>query len=53
MNNVGRPNINKTGRTQLRRYFSLDDDDNRLNDYAGFYSSDTSNSSRHPKLFVT
>lgn len=53
LNNAGRANINKTGRTQLRLYFSLDDDDDRLNDYAGFYPSDANNSLRHPKLIVT
>ena len=49
---AGLANINKTGRTQLRIYFALDDNDDSGNDFAGFYSSDNGNSSRHPKLVI-
>ncbi|MCI5195498.1 MAG: PKD domain-containing protein [Candidatus Electrothrix sp. AW5] len=45
--------INSTGRTQMRLYFSLDDDNDGGNDYAGFYSGDNSNAARRPRLFVT
>ena len=45
--------INKAGRTQLRIYFTRDDDDDRTNDYVGFYPADNGTSARHPKLIVT
>jgi hypothetical protein len=44
--------INKTGKTQLRLYFSLDDNDDNGNDYVGFYSANNSNAARHPTLTV-
>ncbi len=31
----------------------VDDNDDGGNDYAGFYSANNSDSSRHPKLIVT
>ncbi|MFT4564273.1 MAG: hypothetical protein ACI9BW_004036, partial [Gammaproteobacteria bacterium] len=52
-NATGVSSINKAGRTQLRLYFDLDDNDDGGNDYAGIYSSDNRNSSRHPRLIVT
>jgi PKD repeat protein len=45
--------INKTGRTQLRVYFDVDNNGDGGYDYAGFYSSDNSNSARHPLLVIT
>jgi hypothetical protein len=45
--------VNKAGRTQLRLYFSLDDNDDLGTDIAGFYSADNSNAARHPRLIVT
>jgi PKD repeat protein len=44
--------VNDTGRTQLRLYFSLDDNDDRGNDYVGFYSANNNNAARHPKLVI-
>jgi len=44
--------VNKIGKTQLRLYFSLDDNDNWEDDYSGFYSGDNSNAGRRPKLVV-
>ncbi len=44
--------INPAGRTQMRLSMSLDDNDDQDNDWAGFYSSDNANSSRHPALIV-
>jgi len=44
--------VNKIGKTQLRLYFLLDDNDNEEDDYAGFYSGDNSNAGRRPKLVV-
>ncbi len=45
--------INTGGRTQLRFAFTLDDNDNGAHDYAGFFSGDNGNASRHPVLEVT
>lgn len=45
--------VNVAGRTQLRLYFSMDDNNNGETDYAGFYSADNSSSARHPRLIVT
>lgn len=39
--------------TQFRMYFALDDNDDGDSDYAGFYSPNNDNSSRHPRLIVT
>lgn len=51
--NTGVNFINTAGRTQLRLYFSLDDNDDLGNDFAGFFSANNSNSARHPRLIVT
>ncbi|RMH18793.1 MAG: DNRLRE domain-containing protein, partial [Acidobacteria bacterium] len=45
--------IDKTGTTQLRIYFDLDDNDDGGNDYVGFYSGDNANAANHPQLVVT
>ena len=45
--------ISKEDRTQLRLYFSLDDNDDGGTDLAGFYSANNSNAARHPRLIVT
>lgn len=52
LNPAALTHINKTGHTQLRLYFSLDDNDDLSADYAGFFSADNSNAARHPKLVV-
>ncbi|MCP3939744.1 MAG: DNRLRE domain-containing protein [Actinomycetia bacterium] len=44
--------IDQTGTTQMRVYFDLDDNDDRGNDYIGYYSGSNSNGSRHPQLVV-
>ena len=38
LNAAGRSAVNKTGRTQLRVYFTTDDNDDLGSDYVGFYS---------------
>ena len=43
--------INLSGRTQLRMHFATRDD-NYQADWLGFYSSDNSNSARHPTLTI-
>ena len=45
--------LSKTGTTQLRVYFALDDNDDKGNDYIGYYSGDNSNSANRPQLVVT
>ncbi|HKI04031.1 MAG TPA: M14 family zinc carboxypeptidase [Thermoanaerobaculia bacterium] len=45
--------LNKTGTTQLRVYFNLDDNDDTGNDYIGYYSGDNTTSANRPQLVVT
>jgi carboxypeptidase T len=45
--------ISKTGTTQLRVYFSLDDNDDTGNDYIGYYSGDNTTAANRPQLVVT
>ena len=45
--------IDKTGTTQLRVYFNLDDNDDNGNDYLGYYSGDNATSANRPQLVVT
>ena len=42
LNAAGLAAINKTGTTQLRVYFTLDDNDDGKNDFIGYYSGDNS-----------
>lgn len=53
LNATGRGFVNKTGRTQLRIYFSSDDNDDAGNDYVGFYSGNDATASNRPVLEVT
>ena len=52
LNTAGRGLINKTGTTQLRVYFSLDDNDDLGNDYVSFNSGEDSASGYAPVLEV-
>jgi hypothetical protein len=45
--------ISKTGTTQLRVYFNLDDNDDTGNDYIGYYSGDNGTAANRPQLVVT
>ncbi len=45
--------VNKTGTTQARLYFTLDDNDDGGSDYAGFYSGSNSTANNRPRLVVT
>jgi subtilisin family serine protease len=45
--------INKTGTTQLRVYFNLDDNDDTGNDFIGWYSGDNGTAANRPQLVVT
>jgi choice-of-anchor B domain-containing protein len=53
LNAAGRAAISKTGTTQLRVYFNLDDNDDTGNDYIGYYSGENATSANRPQLVVT
>jgi len=53
LNAAGLAAINKTGTTQLRVYFNLDDNNNHSADYIGYYSGDNGTSANRPQLVVT
>ena len=53
LNAAGLAAINKTGTTQLRVYFNLDDNNDGGNDYIGYYSGDNTTSANRPQLVVT
>jgi len=53
LNAAGLAAINKTGTTQLRVYFNLDDDNDRSADYIGYYSGDNGTAANRPQLVVT
>jgi hypothetical protein len=52
LNAAGLAAISKTGTTQVRVWFSLDDNDDGGNDYIGYYSGDNSTSANRPQLVV-
>lgn len=52
-NAAGIAAINKTGKTQVRIAFTLDDNDNNRDDYVGFYSGNDATAANHPQLVVT
>ncbi len=53
LNASGLAALNKTGTTQLRIYFNLDDNDDNGNDYLGYYSGNNSTAANRPQLVVT
>ncbi|HEX6864346.1 MAG TPA: DNRLRE domain-containing protein, partial [Thermoanaerobaculia bacterium] len=53
LNASGLAAIDKTGTTQMRVYFNLDDNDDTGNDYIGYYSGDNSTAANRPQLVVT
>ena len=53
LNAAGLAAINKTGTTQFRVYFTLDDNDDTSNDYLGFYSGENGTATNRPVLEVT
>jgi hypothetical protein len=52
-NAAGLAAINKSGRTQVRVAFASDDNDDRGNDYLGYYSGDNATAANRPQLVVT
>jgi len=53
LNAAGLAAINKTGTTQLRVYFALDDNNDKSADYIGYYSGDNGTAANRPQLVVT
>ncbi|HVR96752.1 MAG TPA: M14 family zinc carboxypeptidase [Thermoanaerobaculia bacterium] len=53
LNAAGLAAVSKTGTTQLRVYFDLDDNDDNGNDYIGYYSGDNTTAANRPQLVVT
>ncbi|HZM28690.1 MAG TPA: hypothetical protein VFB89_15180, partial [Gemmatimonadales bacterium] len=53
LNAAGLAAISKTGTTQLRVYFNLDDNDDTGNDFIGYYSGDNATAANRPQLVVT
>ena len=53
LNASGLAAIDKTGTTQLRVYFNLDDNDDTGNDYIGYYPGDNTTTANRPQLVVT
>jgi hypothetical protein len=45
--------ISKTGTTQLKLYFTTDDNDNNAYDYIGFYGGEAATAANRPTLTVT
>ena len=53
LNAAGLAAIDKAGTTQLRVYFSLDDNNDSGADYIGYYSGDNGTAANRPQLVVT
>jgi carboxypeptidase T len=53
LNAAGLAAISKTGTTQVRVWFNLDDNDDGGNDYIGYYSGENSTAANRPQLVVT
>lgn len=52
LNAAGRAAVNRTGKTQLRVYFSLDDNDDLGADYIGYYSANNPTWRNRPRIVV-
>jgi serine protease AprX len=53
LSSAGLAAINKTGTTQLRVTFTLDDNDDLAYDYIGFYAGENATAANRPQLTVT
>jgi len=52
LNVAGKNYINKTGTTQFRLYFAIDDNNDNAADYMKFFSGDYSNANIRPTLII-
>ncbi len=50
---AGRAAVSRTGRTQMKLRFALDDNDDNQEDYLNFYGGDNTNADYRPKLVIT
>ncbi len=53
LDQAGLEALNTEGKTQFRIYFELDDNDDQITDYIGYYSSDNLDAANHPQLVIT
>jgi dienelactone hydrolase len=53
LNATGLAAISKTGTTQLKLYFTTDDNDNNAYDYIGFYGGEAATAGNRPTLTIT
>jgi hypothetical protein len=53
LNAAGLLAINKTGKTQLKLYFTTDDNDDNGYDYIGFYGGEAATAANRPTLTIT
>ncbi|MFL6291617.1 MAG: S8 family serine peptidase [Thermoanaerobaculia bacterium] len=53
LNAAGLAAISKTGTTQIRVWFNLDDNDDTGNDFVGYYSGDNATPANRPQLVIT
>jgi hypothetical protein len=53
LNAAGIASVSKTGTTQLRIYFAVDDNDNTRNDYISYFSGESSTAANRPQIVVT
>ena len=51
-NPAGLAQLSNVNKIQLRIYFDIDDNDDRLADYIGYYSADSGDNSQHPRLVI-
>ncbi len=52
LNASGLAALNKTGKTQFRLYFTLDDDNDSVADYVGYYAGEYATAASRPQLVV-
>jgi choice-of-anchor B domain-containing protein len=53
LNAAGMSAVNKAGKTQFRIHFTMDDNDDRRDDYIGYYSGEALSAADRPQLVVT
>ena len=53
LNAAGIASVSKTGTTQLRIYFAVDDNDNTRADYISYFPGESSAAANRPQIVVT